>query len=140
MALAGAVSSADKAVTQNEVYCDVWIDVGLDTKAVWEAVTIVMDKHKVFQSLLFLNIILCVIICSLSILEASQLLSFLLNALEGRSTCDVRSSNRVAFFFHPWIIPSLIIEIVEMGMPWIQSISSDSEEDCWLKLSEGILS
>ncbi|CAM6030709.1 unnamed protein product [Sphagnum balticum] len=29
----GAVSSADKAVTQNEVYCDVWIDVGLDTKA-----------------------------------------------------------------------------------------------------------
>jgi hypothetical protein len=27
-----------------------------------------------------------------------------------------------------------------MGMPWIQSISSDSEEDCWLKLSEGILS
>jgi hypothetical protein len=46
-------------------------------------VTIVIDKHKVFQSLLFLNFILCVIICSLSILEASQLLSFLLNALEG---------------------------------------------------------
>ncbi len=74
---------ADKAVTQNEVYCDVRIDVGFDTKAVWEAVTIVMDKHKVFQSPLFLNFILCVIICSLSILEASQLLSFLLNALEG---------------------------------------------------------
>ncbi len=33
MVLAGAVSSADKAVTQNEVYCDVQIDVGLDTKA-----------------------------------------------------------------------------------------------------------
>ncbi|CAM6057830.1 unnamed protein product [Sphagnum tenellum] len=30
----GTVSSADKAVTQNEVYCDVRIDVGLDTKAV----------------------------------------------------------------------------------------------------------
>ncbi len=45
--------------------------------------TVVMDKHKVFQSLLFLNYNLCVIIlCSLSILEASQLLSFLLNALE----------------------------------------------------------
>lgn len=34
----------------------------------------------------------------------------------------------------------MIIEIVEMGMPWTQSISSDSEEDGWLKLSEGILS
>ncbi len=45
--------------------------------------TIVMDKHKVFQSLLFLNFILCVIICSLNLLEASQLLSFLLNAREG---------------------------------------------------------
>ncbi len=33
MVLAGAVSSADKAVTQNEVYCDVQIDVGFDTKA-----------------------------------------------------------------------------------------------------------
>lgn len=72
-----------KQLHKNEVYCDVQIDVSLDTKAVWEAVTIVMDKHKVFQSLLFLNFILCVIICSLSILEASQLLSLLLNALEG---------------------------------------------------------
>jgi hypothetical protein len=50
MALAGAVSFADKAVAQSEVYCVLRIDVGLDNKAVREAVTMVMDKHKVFKS------------------------------------------------------------------------------------------
>lgn len=48
-ALAGAVSFADKAVAQSEVYCVLRIDVGLDNKAVREAVTMVMDKHKVLK-------------------------------------------------------------------------------------------
>ncbi|KAH9543369.1 hypothetical protein CY35_13G061100 [Sphagnum magellanicum] len=52
-ALAGAVSFADKAVAQSEVYCVLRIDVGLDNKAVREAVTMVMDKHKDLSVMVF---------------------------------------------------------------------------------------
>lgn len=51
-ALNGAVASADAAVAQSLPYCVLRIDVGLDTNAVREAVTLVMDKHKVFSTLL----------------------------------------------------------------------------------------
>ncbi|CAK9201668.1 unnamed protein product [Sphagnum troendelagicum] len=52
-ALAGAVSFADKAVAQSEVYCVLRIDVGLDNKAVREAVSMVMDKHKDLSVMVF---------------------------------------------------------------------------------------
>lgn len=46
-ALNGAVEFADAAVAQSQPYCVLRIDVGLDTNAVREAVTLVMEKHKV---------------------------------------------------------------------------------------------
>ncbi len=62
--------------------------------------TVVMDKHKVFQSLLFLNYILCVIdYMFLEYIGGQSTVEFSIECT-GRSTCDVRSSNnRVAFFF-----------------------------------------
>jgi len=51
-ALHGAVASADTAVAGDQPYSVLRIDVGLDTNAVREAVTLVMDKHKVFSTLL----------------------------------------------------------------------------------------
>jgi hypothetical protein len=62
-ALNGAVASADAAVAESQPFCVLRIDVGLDTNAVREAVTLVMDKHKVcfnlLSSLTFLNSMLC---------------------------------------------------------------------------------
>ena len=46
-ALHGAVAPADAAVAQRQPHCVLRIDVGLDTDAVREAVTLVMEKHKV---------------------------------------------------------------------------------------------
>lgn len=52
-ALNGAVSSADTAVAQNQPFCVLRIDVGLDTNAVREAVTLVMEKHKDLAVMIF---------------------------------------------------------------------------------------
>ncbi|KAG0615366.1 hypothetical protein M758_5G035500 [Ceratodon purpureus] len=52
-ALNGAVASADVAVAENQLFCVLRIDVGLDTNAVREAVTLVMDKHKALAVMIF---------------------------------------------------------------------------------------
>jgi alanyl-tRNA synthetase len=52
-ALHGAVASADTAVAGDQPYCVLRIDVGLDTNAVREAVTLVMDKHKDLAVMIF---------------------------------------------------------------------------------------
>ena len=57
-ALNGAVASADAAVAESQPFCVLRIDVGLDTNAIREAVTLVMEKHKVCFRLLSFTYIL----------------------------------------------------------------------------------